>query len=306
MKRFIFLFVTVFAYYSVFAQNFIKSLAQEITNQAISGSVVLVRQSYYLVDKTTGEAYGRNNRDEFGSNVSLGVLTTAGVLLTDEAANPWNYEKNFDFKQYEKDYAPEIIKTEIKNIDDDRSSFSVQSSAMKPDEMNGVLLGKIETGNSSKLEIDVEPGKKDGWIVWFLNDGSSDDIESQHISMESYTASLDITKKKDVYEINQPIDSARVVGGIYLNLQFLGGGHVVYKLAGYMIRQDGKWAVRKMPLINKEKEIKSDEGVSLDITDGGNGGDTIFTPVKKPKDDAQDVAEPSKISPKDKPKKKRK
>ncbi len=306
MKRVCIFIFCVIGTISLPAQRIIKSLGQEITENAISGSVVLVRQSYYLVDKTTGEAYGRNNRDEFGSNVSLGVLTTAGVLLTNEAANPWNYEKDFDFKQYEKDYAPEIIKTEIKNVDDDRSSFSVQSSAMKPEEMNGVLLGKIEICNSSKLEIDAEPGKKDGWIVWFLNDGSSDDIESQHISMESYTASLDITKKKDVYEINQPIDSARVVGGIYLNLQFLGGGHVVYKLAGYMIRQDGKWAVRKMPLINKEKEIKPDEGALLDITDGGTGGDTIFTPVRKPKDDAQDVAEPSKISPKDKPKKKRK
>lgn len=306
MKRVIFLFVTVFAYCSVSAQNFIKSLAQEITNQAISGSVVLVRQSYYLVDKTTGEAYGRNNRDEFGSNVSLGVLTTAGVLLTDEAANPWNYEKDFDFKQYEKDYTPEIIKTEINNVDDEHSSFSVQSSVMKPEQMDGVLLGKIETGNSSKLEIDAEPGKKDGWIIWFLNDGSPDGIESQHISMESYTTSLDITKGKELYEINQPIDSARVVGGIYLNPQFPGGGHVVYKLAGYMIRRDGKWSVRKMPLINKEKDIKADEEDSQDKTNGGTGGETIFTPVKKPKDDVQDVAEPSKLSPTDKPKKKRK
>ena len=306
MKRLILLLCLVAGWGTSHAQSIIKSVAQTITNRSVAGSIVLVRQSYYLVDKTSGEAYGRNNRDEFGSSLSLGIVTKGGVVLTEEAVNPWKYEKDFDFSKYEQDYNPELIKTGICNIDDPNGGFTELPAVCKADDVDGVYVGRSDGIANPQLEIDDALGEKEGWVVWFLNNGMNKENCVPDISKESYITKLEFTKKKTLYDLNQPMDSDKVIGGVYLNPVYPGGGLVVYKLAGYMVRNEGKWMVRRMPHIAVEQSLSVSERIVPNLpseVEPVPSDSPLLTPVKKP---ADETATPTDTDlNKNKPKKKR-
>lgn len=302
MRRLFFLISVMCASISLNAQIVVRSATQKIVEQAIVDCIMLVRQSYYLVDKSTGEAYGRNNQDEFGSNVSLGILTNNGFVLNKKAASPWLFENDFDFQTYEKDYKPEIIKTEVKSIKED-SLFIQFPIICKPIEVDGGYISQLDGYIGNCLEVDSENGEKDGWVVWFLNK-SSGEISTADITMESYTLKIDMTKKKNIYEINQPADTDKVIGGVYLSLNYLGGGHVVYKIVGYMVKMDDKWMITKIPspiVCNGKKTENSDDESFSDIQHKN-----VLTPVKRIDDNNSGNQVESNPKSTDKSKKKRK
>lgn len=301
MRQLFFLISIMCAGLNLQAQIVVRTVSQKNVEQAIEDCIMLVRQSYYLVDKSTGEAYGRNNKDVFGANVTLGILTDKGFVLTRSAASPWLYENDFDFQMYEKEYRPEITKTEVKSIKEE-SMFTQFPIICKPIEVDDGYYCLLDGYDGNSLEVDSENGEKEGWVVWFLNKNDGD-ISTSDITMESYMLKLDVTKKKNTYEINQPADSDMVIGGVYLSINYLGGGHVVYKVVGYMVKMDDKWMVTRIPnslVWNGEQKSKSnDEGVS-DIQNIN-----VLTPVKRIDDNASPQTG---LNPKstDKPKKKRK
>ena len=77
MKRTVIILLAMMALLPLSAQKIVKSTGQKITESAIQGSCVVVRQSYQIKNKKTGIVYGRNGRDEFGKSYRSVVIGTS-------------------------------------------------------------------------------------------------------------------------------------------------------------------------------------------------------------------------------------
>ena len=264
-----------------------KSAGQTITESAIKGSVVVVKQSYQVKDKKTGKVYGRDGRKEFGLNYSLGVKTDAGFILTDAAARPWLEDDAF--KKVEQTYEPFISQTEIRDIDgNDPAEFSSCPLKFGKQQPQGLWIGQTESIISNALEIDIKSGEKDGWLVWYKAEKNIATEPEAAITLQALSKKIEVKSEESDIEIDAPSNPDLTVGGIYVCPAFLGGGHVAYRLVGIVVKDGDAWKLRtpfvgfsyeKAATTKKQDETSPAEGKSQE-----GDGDVKLTPIEQDKD----------------------
>jgi mannose/fructose/N-acetylgalactosamine-specific phosphotransferase system component IIB len=75
------------------AQEFSGKFASEkIIREACTNACVIVEQTYQLKEVKTGNIYGLNGHEEFGSVISLGIATEKGLVVGPRATTPWDYD----------------------------------------------------------------------------------------------------------------------------------------------------------------------------------------------------------------------
>ena len=276
----------------LFAQLEIGSLTtsgQKITENAVKGSVSVIKQSYQVKNKKTGKIYGRSGRKDFGHSFSIAIKSEHGFLLTEKGLKPWLYDESF--KKVENDYEPVISMTEIREISTESKFIQCPMKIQSQQPAEGIWIANIaDSLNTDKLEIDNENGVKDGWLIWFYYTKDSQADELGAVSLQSVNKKIDVKDDKSI-DIDEPANSNHVLGGVYVCPYFIGGGHIVYKFVGMVVKIENKWKLQ-IPFVGMSHENSSvepdekpqEEPNVEEPAQEKDDQDIDLTPVEQPKD----------------------
>lgn len=276
----------------LFAQLEIGSLTtsgQKITENAVKGSVSVIKQSYQVKNKKTGKIYGRSGRKDFGHSFSIAIKSEHGFLLTEKGLKPWLYDESF--KKVENDYEPVISMTEIREISTESKFIQCPMKIQSQQPAEGIWIANIaDSLNTDKLEIDNENGVKDGWLIWFYSPKDSKADELGAVSLQSVNKKIDVKDDKSI-DIDEPANSNHVLGGVYVCPYFIGGGHIVYKFVGMVVKIENKWKLQ-IPFVGMSHENSSvepdekpqEEPNVEEPAHEKDDQDIDLTPVEQPKD----------------------
>jgi len=276
----------------LFAQLEIGSLTtsgQKITENAVKGSVSVIKQSYQVKNKKTGKIYGRSGRKDFGHSFSIAIKSEHGFLLTEKGLKPWLYDESF--KKVENDYEPVISMTEIREINTESKFIQCPMKIQSQQPAEGIWIANIaDSLNTDKLEIDNENGVKDGWLIWFYSPKDSKADELGAVSLQSVNKKIDVKDDKSI-DIDEPANSNHVLGGVYVCPYFIGGGHIVYKFVGMVVKIENKWKLQ-IPFVGMSRENSSvepdekpqEEPNVEESAQEKDDQDIDLTPVEQPKD----------------------
>lgn len=288
MKRIIFIIAIILGIFTDgYSQLVIgKSAGQIITENAVKGSVVIVRQSYQVKNKKTGKIYGRNGRSDFGHFYSIGLKTDAGLVLTDGALKPWLFDTAF--KKVEDEYEPIISLTEIRDIEDSGNvKFTQCPLKLDRNQPEGVWIANNNKIMPNAMELDLTDGTKDGWLIWYLAPKNLDDTPDSKISLQIVSKKVELSGSVE-QDLDSPNGGSNVLGAIYVCPAYLGGGHVTYKLVGVAVKNDKQWKLQ-MPFTAfsfDKKSVTSDSEYETPKAEDANEekqGDVELTPIEKGK-----------------------
>lgn len=208
--------------------------------KALKGSPVIIKQSYQVKNKKTGKIYGRSGRKDFGHNYTIGVKTEYGLVLTNDALKPWQFDDAY--KKVEQEYEPAISLTEIRNVDsDNRTKFTQTPLKISRQQIENVWFANEEDIQPNSMEIDLESGQKNGCLIWFIAKRGTEINDTTPIVIQSVSKTIEVIEGSDI-EIDSPSNIDHVIGGFYVCPVYLGGGHVTYKLVGIAVKDgDNKW-----------------------------------------------------------------
>lgn len=217
-----------------------NSAGQTITQKSIDGCAVVVKQSYQVKNKKNGKVYGRNGRKEFGQNYTIGVKTEAGLILTEAALKPW-LEDNA-FKKVEQTHEPFVSQTEVRDINEnEQTKFGSCPLSIGKQQPQGLWVAKTESVVPNAMEIDVEGGEKDGWLIWFTAKKELNANPEATITLQAINKKIVLEDGISEIDIEATANSDVVLGAIYVCPAYLGGGHVAYRLVGVAVKDGKQW-----------------------------------------------------------------
>lgn len=251
------------------AANSVMSVAQNVTTElslsdylkgtkmnssefvdVLSPAFFLSRQSFQVCDKKTGELYGLNNRDEFGTEITLGVKVRGGYVLTDKALHPWEYNEKFG--NYKDGYSPVLFRSEYSEAGEKTRYDSLDIAQNNVNELlpSTCYLVKSDCLGGKGLNVDSTEGTKDGWVVWAVVDDNADLNTTARLTLICNPHKLEV-RKDGRADVEAP-EGKKVLGGIYVDPVAAGIGMLEFRLCGIMVENGGKWSVC-FPFIGKEK-----------------------------------------------------
>ena len=196
MKRIV---VVLFAFLGIFTESYSqlvigKSAGQVITECAVSGSVVIVKQSYQVKNKKNGKVYGRNGRSDFGHFYSIGVKTDAGLVLTDGALKPWLFD--IAYNKVENNYEPVISLTEIREVEDNGNvKFTQKPLKLDRNQPEGLWIANNDEIAPNSMELDLTDGTKDGWLIWYMSQSDLDNNAEGVVSLKTISKKIEISSR---------------------------------------------------------------------------------------------------------------
>jgi hypothetical protein len=195
------------------------------------------------------------------------------------------------FKKVENDYEPVISMTEIREINTESKFIQCPMKIQSQQPAEGIWIANIaDSLNTDKLEIDNENGVKDGWLIWFYSPKDSKADELGAVSLQSVNKKIDVKDDKSI-DIDEPANSNHVLGGVYVCPYFIGGGHIVYKFVGMVVKIENKWKLQ-IPFVGMSRENSSvepdekpqEEPNVEESAQEKDDQDIDLTPVEQPKD----------------------
>lgn len=257
--------------------------------KSIKGSVVVVRQSYQVRNRKTGKVYGRNGRADFGHHYSLGIRTEAGLVLTDGAIKPWEYDPSF--KKVAQDYEPVISLTEIRDVESDGDvKFKQCPLQLERPQPDGAWIANAKDIVPQAIEIDLSGGNKDGWLIWFTAKKNLDNTPESEIAIRANSKKIEAGNGDE--DVNYTSDSDMVLGGMYICPIYLGGGHIINKLVGIVVKDDKQWKLRT-PFVDffiekpSDNQSTKEETPSIEETENTESEEMELTPIEKDKKESK-------------------
>lgn len=252
MKRILFVLMIVVLTANSYAQlTTRKSTAVQWIEETTKSAFFLSRQSFQVSDKKTGDLYGLNNKDEFGTEITLGVKVRNGYLLTDKAICPWDYNAKFD--TYKENYTPVLYASEYSEFDS-----TVKYDTLDIAHPNELLTKSLyfissECLSGKGLVVDCTKGQKRGWIVWIGTDKDDDLNQTANLRLTCYSKTVEVSEGGCV-DVEVP-DNQNILGGVYVTPDNTVIGVLEFRICGVIVERDGKWGIR-FPFIGKEKMLK--------------------------------------------------
>lgn len=240
-----------------------KSTAAQWIEDAVTSSLFLAKQSFCVKDNKTGELYGLNNKDVFGTEVSLGMKVKGGFLITDKAIAPWVY--NTKFATYRDNYTPVMVASEFAELESEMKFDSLDISKSNEIQKSFLYFANSDVFSSKGLEIDNTEGTKKGWVVWVCTAQNADITKGISPDIICYSYNVESNKSETV-EMDTP-DGKNILGGIYVVPTFHEIGQVEFRLCGLVCEKEGQWNL-VFPFVGwkNESESKSTCGVEKDKT----------------------------------------
>lgn len=225
-----------------------QTLDKGLLVDAVSSAFFLSRQSFQVADKKTGELYGLNNRDEFGTEITLGVKLKDGFLLTDKAVRPWEY--NSKFNNYRDGYKPVPYLSEYTEQGEKSVYDSLNCSLQEGEKPLDVYSFKSNVFKEKGLDYDVAEGPQKGWLVWAYTDKDADLNKTAKLSFICCEKELEV-KVDSKESVSAPKDK-NILGGIYIVPSITGVGIVKFLLCGVITEKNAKWYV-SFPFVGIEE-----------------------------------------------------
>ena len=245
MKKTVLFLCGLLLYTDVFAQlqmSLPKTGNQQMIETSVSEGLFLIRQEYQLEDTLTHKRYTLDNRSDFGSVVSFGVLTESGYIVRNNIVSPWENDRQFE-QYWDSQYQPVLSKTMIRTAKDStwRESALISPQCVYPMKDSQWVEVK-DSLYAEGLATDYSDGKKDGWIVWLTS--GKEHKDSSAFSLVTYRQSLELSgKDDDDIEIKVPNTNTYVLGGIYINPCFERIGHITFKICGAIVKKEDSWVL---------------------------------------------------------------
>lgn len=291
LYTFVFLCLANIAYSQQLPRIF-KSSETILVEKTISDGLLLIRQEYQLEDTLTHKRYTLDNRSDFGSAISFGVLTESGYIVRNDVITPW--EKDRQYEQYRgSQYRPVLSRTLARTVKDStwRETALILPQYVFPIKDSQWVEVK-DSLSAEGLSVDYSDGEKDGWIVWLTSEKEC--IDSSALSLVIYRQLLELSGKVDGDIAVKTLDTnSEVLGGIYINPCFESIGRIAFKVCGIIVKKEEAWTLLRCTSgLSAEESIakKTDKDQAPELTPlepepnaAEGGADEAANKVKKEK-----------------------
>ncbi len=246
------LIVLIFVPLTVMGQIF-KSTNQQFVEQAIKGSMFVIKQAYQLEDSVSGQRFGRYGNDVFGTSSTLAVRIQDGIVCDSEVFRPWSVDENYS--RYQNTHIPVLSQTSRMELGD--SIWNVLKLPIDSITIKNRLYAINDSVNFSDGLIIKQYDKPiEGWVVWLSNDSIIAKYEGQNMpEFTIYKKTFDFTPDSISYKIDRPQSNKNVWGGIFVVPQQTSIGIIQFDLAGVLIKsaENDNWELQK-PILRREKD----------------------------------------------------
>lgn len=225
------------------AQFHIKSMGQEFLERIVSPSLFITSQSFQVSSKEDGKMYGFSGKQEFGVSYSVGVKVRDGIVLTDKAVRPWEYDANYD--KYREGYAPVRYQSHYSEAQEE-----AKYDTLAYDTAKGMVLAEnalyrypTKTFGGKGLILDITEGQKEGWFVWVTSKKGQNLKENTQVDYTIYRKSITIGRERTDTVVDAPNTSQEVLGGIYVVPTVTDIGVMEFRLCGILTPAEKGWRV---------------------------------------------------------------
>ena len=271
MKRiFLIIFSLSYALHQVHAQFDIESFktpAQQMVENAVKPSIVIVKSSFQIRNNKTGMLYGLNGKKVFGEQLSYGIKVQDGIILNDFIVSPWKY--NESFLKYKNEYTPVLNAIQYSALGDTAryDSLNVESDGLIT--LCDSTLFYLGNESCKGVVIDNDYGEKQGWMLWITIPEESDLNKTVDLTIIAQQKSVDITKKKNLFEVQSPKTDYQVIGGLFVTPNYETIGSVCFQLSGILKRYNSKWMlICPFHKLEKVTEIENENNSpEVDVTE---------------------------------------
>ncbi len=218
---------------------------QLLIKDAISGSLVIVEQSYQLQDTATQQLFGRNNKPEFGKSIAIGVKCSNGLIVGNKSQQPWMYDANCE--PYLNKYRGILSDMYIKDISDVVSAqkqkcTSVTRKDLMPS-INYIWTDSTMLCNTFSTEI-LDSLNSDSWLVWVCSPKKIEEADSTTaVNYQIFKSNISYHKDSVKYKVAKPQTNNQVWGGIYIKSVIVSPGHIELKLIGCLYDIEDNWYI---------------------------------------------------------------
>lgn len=266
----------------VSGQNLRYIPPQPIIEKAVSNGLFVCRQSYQILDLKTGDLYGLNGQEEFGTQYTLGIKACDGFLTYDKFMHPWDYDDKFN--KYRGKYTPVIY----------NSSFAEQNETATFDSLNcdkgykamcdsSLCQVPSKTFGRKGFVLDNTSGEKEGWIVLVTYSTGQSLEQNTSLNYLIYNETFTVKDSKSLLKANLPNTATNILGGIFVTPIYTGIGKVEFKLCGVLVQAANKEWRLCCPFIDMQTDDTENMGPSV-TEDSTNKDEPELTPVKKNSD----------------------
>lgn len=254
MYRLLFLLVLSTITYSSIAQTFYMSANQQFVEQALKGSLFVIKQAYQLEDSVSGQRFGRYGNDVFGTSSKLAVRIQDGFVCDYEIFRPWSHDENYS--RYQNTHIPVLSQTSRIELGD--SIWNVLKLPIDSITVENRLYAINDSVNFSDGLIVKQYNKPvEGWVIWLSNDSIIDKYEGRNMpEFTIYKKTIDFAPDSISYAIERPQSNKNVWGGIFVVPQQTSIGVLQFHLAGVLLKsaENDNWELLK-PILRREEDL---------------------------------------------------
>lgn len=277
MRKLIIVFVFLIAYFnSLCAQLSIGNLTgSSLVENAVSDGIVVVKTDYQLQETETGNLFGKNGAEEYGSGYCLGVMTKSGIVMPEIASTPWLSDPTFERFKNDSQYKPVISHREYLSLDN-KTVKECSDCSIELFEEGSFFLDR-DSSNGFPLSDTLQSG--DFHIVWFLQNQGKKLGEEGAVKVSVQTRKIN-TEEISQVRFQAPQLMQIPLGGYVFSCKTVGIGKLCFELVGVLEKQEEDYSLTLLyPIIHSprtEPDVENEINGKLPDEDG-----SALTPIKK-------------------------
>lgn len=278
MRKIIFIVNFLLLSVSSFAQFSLgQSVGQQYVENAVRTGIVLTKHSFRICDEKSGDLFGLDGKDEFGSQYAFGVKVPDGILLTNRSVCPWLYDVNFE--KYKDEYSPVLFQASYSGLEGtpkfDLLDYEYDKKEVLVD--TAVYRFMSSTFGGKGFTLDNTAGKKDGWTVWVIARENSNSDSNVQLDFLVYRKEITVSRNGQSFEVDKPDGKLNILGGIYVVPTFKEVGIIEFQLCGVLALTNASWRIY-CPFIGKSES-------ETEQIDNQQDSEAQLTPIGKSKKD---------------------
>lgn len=257
MRKYISILMILLAFASIAnAQSFgiFGTSSSNLVTDAVKPGLYLIKQEYVLRDTTNvnPQRYGFNNKDYFGCDYSLGIVLDRRMTTYGNILKPWEGDANYDNYRDNHTIRPDLSKRMFRNISDSTYLQARDTISFLGDS----IFFSFAASNMPGFMSQYPSGKQEGWIVTLSGEKAQIDTLT-NFTVNTYRNELDFENGLKNYEVKKLTLDDDLLGGFYIIPHYTQLGVIEFKVAGFLIWEEGKWYIR--PLIDMNKEFENEQ-----------------------------------------------
>ena len=238
-------------------RDYIRSRAESSDSlliKAITPSLSIIRQQYRL--ERNGEFFGKNNKSYYGETYSLGVKVAGATSLQNQAARPWENDKDYKRINQSSNYNPSLFWSFQRSLNDSVYNM-IEWDYDHPIDKDSSIYRSEDAIRDFGLSIDIKSGQKSGYLVWVYSTSNLQDSAMHVLIRQTYYQVAASVENADI--AMTPNESEKIIGGLYVVPVYESGGRIQMTVAGVASKStDDKWILHLLTIETpKEHDTKS-------------------------------------------------